>query len=403
MKNVLRLLAINAIVAAFAVSAVAQTTTTTTAASPAQADAAKVCTDLYTKWRETYKGNAEQQKAAYEAGKEYLAKCPTDEYRSYVEKWVPKYEAAMQGVELDKQLRDAAAAKNWKNVIAVGKQISAKDAENLGILLTIASAGTQGMAGKDGDMSLGPDATSAARRAIQLIESGKADSYTPEQWKAFNFKNKDAALAWLNYAIGFFNINSAPAEAASYFVKAAQAPDSDLRRDPTTYYYLASAYQKAEYAPLVTDYQANCAGKDLTDECKMKLDKMNLVVDRIIDAYARAVASANDPKFAASKTEWMKTLTDLYKFRHEDKTDGLNELIANIQSKPLLLPSMQTMPTPAPATTSPSTTTTPSGTASTSGTTATTPAPAGTTTAKPADANAPKPAPKANASNGVKP
>jgi hypothetical protein len=41
----------------------------------------------------------------------------------------------------------------------------------------------------------------------------------------------------------------------------------------------------------------------------------------------------------------MQTLELFYRYRHDDKTDGLNELIANIQSRPLLLPSMQTMET----------------------------------------------------------
>jgi hypothetical protein len=121
----------------------------------------------------------------------------------------------------------------------------------------------------------------------------------------------------------------------------------------------------------------------LTDECKLKFDKMGLVVDRIIDALARAVALADsNPATKAKKAEWMQTLEGFYKFRHEDKIDGLNELIANVQSKPLLLPSMQTMPTPAP---------TPA--ASPSGGAASTTTPSATPVSNPAtNNNAPKPA-----------
>lgn len=395
MKNVLRFLAIGAITAASALSAFAQTTTATPA--PAQGDAAKVCADLYAKWRENYnKPDANVQKMAAEVGREFMTKCPSDEYISYVDKWLKKYDAAVGKVELDKQFKDAFTAKNWKTAIGAAKQISANDPENLGILLSMAYIGTQGMAGKTGDMSLAPDATAAARNAMRFIESGKADAYGPEKWKEFGFKSKEDTVAWLNYASGFFAVNNSPAEAASYFVKTAQL-ESDLKKDPTTYYYLASAYQKAEYAPLVTDYQANCAGKDLTDECKMKLEKMNLVVDRIIDAYARAVSFANKPELNATKAEWMKTLTDLYKFRHEDKVDGLNDYIAGIQSKPLLLPSMQTQPVAPTPSTTPSTGTAPTGTASTT-------APANAPAPKPADTSAPKPTPKpGTATNGVKP
>ena len=36
--------------------------------------------------------------------------------------------------------------------------------------------------------------------------------------------------------------------------------------------------------------------------------------------------------------EWMKRLTDLYKFRHENSDTGLNELIASVLSTPLPQP-----------------------------------------------------------------
>lgn len=402
MKNFLRFMTLNAVVAACALSASAQVGTAQPTASPDPAAAAKAaCTDLYTKWRENYnKPDAALQKSAYEVGKQFVTQCPNDEYISYVQKWIPKYEAAAQGVQLDKQYRDAVTAKDWKNVIASGKQLTAKDQENLPIFVMMAYAGSQSR-----DKALYPDSLSAARRALQLVESGKADAFTPEQWKNLGFANRNELAAWLNYTQGFFNFDTAPAEAATQLVKALQA-EGPLKKDPSTYYLLSLAYQKAEYAPQAQDYQANCAGKDLTDECKMKLDKLNLVVDRVIDAHARAVALTTD---ATKKAELMGQLEGFYKFRNNDQTTGLDTLINNVQSKPLLLPSAQTMPTPTPSAT-PATSTTPSGAAVSNpgSTTTTTPAntttPSGaakpattntntTTTAKPADGTATKPKP----------
>ena len=403
MKNFLRFMTLNAVVAACALSASAQVQPAQPNPTPDAAAAAKAaCTDLYTKWRENYnKPDAALQKSAYETGKEFVAKCPSDEYISYVQKWIPKYEAAAQGVQLDKQYRDAVAAKDWKNVVAHGKQLTAKEQDNLPVYVMMAYAGSQSR-----DKTLYADATSAARRATSLVEAGKADAFTPEQWKSLGFANRNELISWLNYTQGFFSFDTAPAESANLLVKAVQN-EGAIKKDPSTYYLLSLAYQKAEYAPQAQDYQANCAGKDLTDECKVKLDKLNLVVDRIIDAHARAVALTTD---AAKKKELMGQLEGFYKFRNNDQTTGLDALISNIQSKPLLLPSAQTMPTPAPAT-SPSTTTTPSGAAVSNpgaATTTTTPAagttaqPAGTAkpaatpntgTAKPADGTAAKPKP----------
>jgi hypothetical protein len=62
-------------------------------------------------------------------------------------------------------------------------------------------------------------------------------------------------------------------------------------------------------------------------------------MDRVIDAYARAVALAgSDPQHQASKAEWTKRLTDLYKFRHENSDAGLAEFIAGVLAKPMPQP-----------------------------------------------------------------
>jgi hypothetical protein len=72
----LRFVALSAIVGVGGLTASAQQP----AATPDPADAAKAaCTDLYTKWRENYKGGPDQQKTAYDAGKDFLVKCPNDD------------------------------------------------------------------------------------------------------------------------------------------------------------------------------------------------------------------------------------------------------------------------------------------------------------------------------------
>ncbi|HYN86401.1 MAG TPA: hypothetical protein VER32_14220 [Pyrinomonadaceae bacterium] len=385
MKNVLRLMTFTALVAASAITGFGQTAQP--AASPAAAPAADnkaKCDELYGVWRENRNGDAAAQAKAYESGKSFLGQCQGHEYLSYVEKWVPKYEAALKSLTLNKTYTDSFQKKDWKGVVASGKQLTAADQENLPVFVTITYAGTQYAAANPTDESLNSDAIASARRAISLVEAGKADAFTAEQWKTIGFENKNELLAWLNYSIGYLNFKRNPGEAANYYVKALQT-EAKLKRDAAAYNTLALAYQTAEYTPMAADYKANCAGKDLTDECKLKFDRMGLVVDRIIDAMARAVALADsNPATKAKKAEWMATLEGFYKFRHEDKTDGLNELIANIQSKPLLLPSMQTMPTPAatttPAGTTVSNTTTPAATTTTNN----------NATAKPAN-NPPKP------------
>lgn len=173
------------------------------------------------------------------------------------------------------------------------------------------------------------EALANARKAIQVLESGKG----PSDWEPF--KGKDDTLAHLYYAIASLNLKSAPDQSIDPLLKVAQGT-SELKKTPSTYYYLAYAYETGPYRTLSTAYQTNYAGKPETPESKAALEKLNVVIDRIIDAYARAVAAAGtDPKTQAAKTGWMATLTNYWKFRHENSEAGLNEFINGILSKPL--------------------------------------------------------------------
>jgi len=59
-------------------------------------------------------------------------------------------------------------------------------------------------------------------------------------------------------------------------------------------------------------------------------------VDRIVDAYARAIAAAGtDPKTEASRKDWLARMTNYYKFRHDGADTGINEFIAAALNKPL--------------------------------------------------------------------
>ena len=181
----------------------------------------------------------------------------------------------------------------------------------------------------DGDDAHSAEALAYARRAQALIESGAK----PTDWQPF--ADRDDALAYLDFVVGELTFKDDPAASARLFIKAL-AFDSTLRRAPVIYSRLAACYVVGEYDPLSKDYQSRFAGKDPTDESRAALEKINGVVDRIIDAYARAVAlSADDPKYADPKRRWADELTRFYKFRHDDSTEGLDALITSVASKPL--------------------------------------------------------------------
>ena len=173
------------------------------------------------------------------------------------------------------------------------------------------------------------EALTNARKAIQAVELGKA----PSEWTPY--KGKDDTLAHLYYAVASLNLRTTPDQAIDALLKVVQL-NSELKKSASTYFYLAYAYETGPYRALSTAYQRDFADKPETPQSKAALDRLNVVIDRMIDAYARAVAAAgNDPKAQQAKAGWMASLTSYYKFRNNNSDAGLQELINTSLSKPL--------------------------------------------------------------------
>ena len=354
MKNVLRFLIVAAFVTAFAGAAFAQDA----AATPAQAGPCTTEADakaaLYKKFLDNYKGTPDQQKVAADTGKEYLSKygACTDEgdkkIAAFIQGWVGKYEVAVRNFNCT----DAFNKKDYTRTFEACRVVLNAEPDNIDTVLLLARAGYANTSSATANKGLNPEALRMARRAVELIESGK----NPAKWEPF--PNKDEALGFLYYEQGVLAQDTDPAAATAAFIKAAQS-SSSFKNESSTYTYLANIYETTELKKLVADYTtAFPPGQSIPDEKKAQYDQMfaqiNKVQDRIIDAYARAAAIMNnDPKTpAAQKTAVMNALTRYYKQRHEDKTDGLNELIAGIMSKPLMLPGQEPEPTPTPTSSS---------------------------------------------------
>ena len=263
--------------------------------------------------------------AAYQAARDYLQKYQKDkdEYTDYLTKWVTFYERD----ERKRKLPILINEKNYTEAYKTGAQILADEPNYLRAQIDLGYAGYLAAAAKN--EAFNNEALGYARAAIKAIESGKA----PTEWAPF--KGKDDTLAYLYYAVGFLTLKTNPNEALDALLKAAQY-DSDIKKTPSTYYFLAVAYESGPYKTMSTAYQTQFAGKPESPESKAALEKLNVVMDRIIDAYARAIAAAgNDPKTEQSRNEWLTALSNYYKFRHDGSDAGINEFIAAALQKPL--------------------------------------------------------------------
>jgi len=324
-------------------------------AAPALAQA-KECNDenkaaWYDTFLKNFKGDPPQQKIAYDAAKLYLASCPedpADAQAAYMKnKFVIPYEKMTAGADVAKQFEAAISNKNYADQIRLGKLVLASDPDNVKVYIIMAVAGLN-------DQALLADSAQYAKKAIEMIEVGKP--FAP----LFD-SNKDKALGNLTYAIAKATAATSPTEAIPYFLKAAKFESE--KRNPQLYVDLGDAYEKGPRAKLSDEYKGKIAPDGTeTSESKLVLANLNQVVDRQIDAWARAAALATD---ANEKKAIMDDLTALYKYRNKSEA-GLSELLAGILSKPLpdVPTPLTSLPTPTPVST-PATNGSPSGTSGT--------------------------------------
>jgi len=267
--------------------------------------------------------NPEQQRFAYPTAKDYLRRWggETDSDTKEVRKWVIEYERAMHG----RDLLAAYNAKDYAKVFEMGRPAVKADAEDFYDLSLIVEAGYDSfIAGKTGFSS---EASDYARRAIKLLEEGKIAKADP-------FKSLEVARGFLNFALGNFLKDEKPVEAAAAFSKAVKS-DSPYRSDPAAYHRLGVCILKGEFAQLSAEYNQKYGGQKESAEQTAMLQRVTQLVEQTTDAYARAIALSTRPEQKDAREKILAQLTALYKNFHNNSDAGLDELIANVLSKPI--------------------------------------------------------------------
>lgn len=326
MNKIKTFLTMGATVAMLAIPVAAQNTAATVGASAPQDGCTQEAKDAnYKLFRETLKTD---QPKANEAAKKYLA-CPASatptegetKIVEYLKRWTKLYEEGSRKIKLTNLLY---TDKKYEEAFTLGREILAAEPEYVKGIIDLGANGYLVAPLKNEQLT--NEAVAYARKALQLLDSGK----TPEDWG--HLQNKDIATAYLNYTIGTLTVAKDPNGALKHLIKSAQF-QTPLKDSAFTYAFIAGAYETGPYAQQSADYKAKYSGKDETPESKLALANINQLVDRMIDGYARAVKLAG-ADLAAEKAAWQENLTNLYKYRHES-TDGLNEMIAGIMTKPL--------------------------------------------------------------------
>jgi hypothetical protein len=287
---------------------------------------AKECNDdfkaaTYSKW---YDNRKENQDVAYEAAKEYTSVCTTDDqYSAVLKKFIADYDKLHSNQKLLEEFDSAVKARKYAEQLRLGKQVVAlpAHADNAVVYLLMANAGL-------GDPNLMSESVQAAKKAIELLEAGKT-------FDKSGYTTKDQALAQMNYLIAKSMMKTSPTDAIPFFIKAAKY-QSDLQKSPVVYNELATAYGEGPLDKLAKEYKVLAdAGKSVdSPETKLVVANMNQVLDRQIDAFARAAAASTTP---ADKKAFLDVLAAVYKDRNKkDPVEAeLNTMVASALSRPL--------------------------------------------------------------------
>lgn len=269
----------------------------------------------YKAWFEA--NNAKDYPKAMELAKAYLAKFAGGKYTDYLKtKWIPQVRGMMYA--------EAAKTKNIPEMIRIGKEVLAEDPDNLDYLLAlIVQIRTNELSANPANYSHGADAADFSERAIRLLEAGKSPTGADAKF------NKNVTLAYLHGTIAIISDHDKNTDKAlAEYEKSAQLEPSNA-----TFFFHCGRIHNDKYAAAAQKYQAIPeADRDAAEpkpEVKAALEEVNKQADAVITCWARFLGlSEGKPDFPKDTQDKIKkALTDLYKYRHPESTDGLQKLI----------------------------------------------------------------------------
>jgi tetratricopeptide (TPR) repeat protein len=275
--------------------------------------------DLYKAWYEAKK--AGDNTKVIEIAKEFVEKFPNSKMITYVKPSIQTSRTVL--------LTKATTDKNVSEIINQAKlAISENPDKELDYdSFIVAQIATLELYAQPPNFSHAREATEYAQKSISLIDAGKTPS-TPD------FK-KNVALAYL------YNVQAVIAKNDKNTDKALEMYQKAASYEPANpqYYLQCGSLHQQKYAAAANEYQQFPEDKRVVEPDKMEpavkasLDKVNGEADAVIKCWAKFVGLTRDKKeWDGTRAQVEKVLTDLYKFRHNDSTDGLEQLIESFRS-----------------------------------------------------------------------
>ena len=266
---------------------------------------------------------------ANDLAKAYLEKFPSGKYASYLkDKWIPSLYPFF--------FNKAVEAKNVAEIIRIGKEVLARDPDNLDYLSAlVVQIRTLELFATPPNFAHAVEAAEFAERAIRLIEAGKVPSAADP--KVFN---KNVTLAYLRQTLAvIYEHDKKIDKALAEYDKAAALEPSN-----PAFFFHCGRIHNDKYAAGAQKYDAaqkrvdaipeadrNAAEpkpevKAALDESKAAFTEVKNQAEAVVNCWVRYVALTAD-RPSETRSTVLGVVTGLYKFRNNNSEDGLQKLI----------------------------------------------------------------------------
>ncbi len=335
---------------------------------------------LYTKFTELYpKTDLPSRKAAVDAAKEFLQKYGTcevvKEQADYFKGALPKLEETIKKVEegqvlgaLFKRFDAGIQGNNADEVYAAGKEILAKQPENINILLPMGLVGSY-QSNQANNFKYAEDGLKYANLTMSKINAGAEFKKPGGKAGAFQFEmTKPEAINELKYAVAYLSYYGPKKDKSTALPLYYELSQSAFKDDPRIYGTIGDYYveQRKPIGEQIRTKIAEQTAAGTSEERKIALEEeikklaalFNGYNERILDAFSRAYKVTKDtPANKAYRDNLYKIMQDVYKSRFPDKEAGLDAYISAAVAKPFPNPTSEVTPVadPEPTTTTSST------------------------------------------------
>lgn len=209
----------------------------------------------------------------------------------------------------------------FDEAFAEGATYLAKNADDLRVLSMLAITGVEQAKARN------PKFASVSKqygtKAIELIEADKQ----PATMDAEVWGKQKAMLPQIYQEMAIISLmEQNPTDAQAKIEKSVALNPAD----PFNHALLGSIVND-EYQKLAQTYKNMPDGKSKDD----MLQKANALLDKVIEYYARGVAlSEGKPQYQGFHDQLLQDLTPYYRYRHNNSTDGLQQMIDSLKPKP---------------------------------------------------------------------